>query len=204
MSTIEETNVTSTEAPKRGRRLSTDRSDVILGTVLDLLKDVGYDQLRMQDVADKACVGLSTIYRRWPTKQDVVRAALECDQAAEKWTTTGDARADLRATLVKMAESMNGDGGQTLLGLLATMRSDPEAGDVFRETMIDGLHQHIRGLLAQVLGPDHPDLDLRASAGPAILIYTAAICGKPIDPEAMADRLTTLLLAPDPVPVPPA
>src|SRR6478735_694003 len=95
--------------PKRGRRLSEDRSDVILGTVLELLKEVGYDQIRMQDVADRAGVGLSTIYRRWPAKQDVVRAALECEQAAEKWVTTGDARADLRATLVKMAESMNGD-----------------------------------------------------------------------------------------------
>ena len=189
---------------KRGRRLSEDRSDVILGTVLDLIQEQGYDQLRMQDVADRANVGLSTIYRRWPTKQDVVRAALECPQAAEKWVTTGDPRADLRSTLVKMAESMNGDGGQTILGLLATMRSEPEVGDVFRETMINGLHQHIRGLLAEVLGEDHPDLDLRASAGPAILIYTAAICGNPIDAEPMADRLTTLLLAPDPGPLPPA
>src|SRR4051794_34142046 len=188
---------------KRGRRLSEDRSDAILGTVLELIGEQGYDQLRMQDVADRANVGLSTIYRRWPTKQDVVCAALECPQAAEKWSTTGDARADLRATLVKMAESMNGDGGQTVLGLLATMRSEPEVGDVFRETMIDGMHQHIRGLLAQVLGPDHPDLDRRASAGPAILIYQAAICGKPIDAEAMADRLTTLLLAPDAAPIPP-
>src|SRR5437660_637251 len=63
-------------APKRGRRLSSERSDVILGTVLDLLEEVGYDQIRMQDVADRAGVGLSTIYRRWPAKQDVVRAAL--------------------------------------------------------------------------------------------------------------------------------
>src|SRR4051794_40319419 len=117
--------------PKRGRRLSEDRSDVILETVLELIEEQGYDQLRMQDVADRANVGLSTIYRRWPTKQDVVRAALECPQAAEKWVTTGDPRADFRSTLVKMAEGLNGDGGQTVLGLLATMRSEPEVGDVF-------------------------------------------------------------------------
>ena len=92
-------------APKRGRRLSSDRSDVILGTVLDLLKEVGYDQIRMQDVADRAGVGLSTIYRRWPTKQDVVRAALECEQATEKYVTTGDARADVKSFLKEMAET---------------------------------------------------------------------------------------------------
>src|SRR6476646_373496 len=134
--------------PKRGRRLSADRSDVILGTVLDLLKEVGYDQIRMQDVADRAGVGLSTIYRRWPTKQDVVRAALECEQASEKYVTTGDARADVKAFLKEIAESLTGKGAQTLLGFLATLRSDPEVGDMFRDTMIAGMHEHLKALLA--------------------------------------------------------
>src|SRR6476619_5091401 len=103
---------TTTEPPaKRGRGLSPERSDIILGTVLDLLKEVGYDQIRMQDVADRAGVGLSTIYRRWPAKQDVVRAALECPQAADKCTTTGDARADVRTLLRDMAENRSGEGG---------------------------------------------------------------------------------------------
>ncbi|MCU1356742.1 MAG: TetR family transcriptional regulator [Acidimicrobiales bacterium] len=194
----EEANTDASVAPKRGRRLSEDRSDVILSTVLELINEVGYDQLRVQDVADRANVGLSTIYRRWPTKQDVVRAALQCEEAAQKWVTTGDARADVKSTLVKLAENLAGDGGQTVLGLLATMRTDPEVRDLFRETMLDHLHLHLRTLLASELGEDHPDLDLRASAGPAILIYTAAICGKPMDAEAMAERLADLLFAPTP------
>src|ERR1700730_3588042 len=140
---------TSTQTPaRRGRRLSSDRSDVILETVLDLLKEVGYDQIRMQDVADRACVGLSTIYRRWPTKQDVVRAALSCEQATAKYAVTGDARADVKSCLTEIAESLSGEGAQTMLGFLATMRSDPEVGDVFRETLIVKLHDHLRGLLA--------------------------------------------------------
>jgi AcrR family transcriptional regulator len=183
---------------RRGRRLSTDRSDVILGTVLDLLEEVGYDQIRMQDVADRACVGLSTIYRRWPTKQDVVRAALDCEQASAKFAVTGDARADVKSCLAEMAESLTGAGAQTLLGFLASMRSDPEVCDMFRVTMIARLHDHLRGLLASELGDDFPDLDLRAAAGPAILIYETAICGRPVDSEALADRLTQLLFAPLP------
>src|SRR5947208_3631304 len=111
--------------PRRGRRLSEERSEHILGTVLDVLKDVGYDQLRMQDVADRACVGLSTIYRRWPTKQDLVRASLCCDRAAEKFAVTGDARADVNAFLRRMAEQLSGQGAQTMLGFLASLRSDP-------------------------------------------------------------------------------
>jgi AcrR family transcriptional regulator len=202
MSTTEESaeglEVTSTEAPKRGRRLSTDRSDVILGTVLELLHDVGYDQIRMQDVADKACVGLSTIYRRWPTKQDVVRAALECDQAADKFIVTGDARVDVRSCLLEMAKGLSGDGAQTMLGFLAVMRTDPQVGEMFRETMINRMQTHLRDLLASELGEDFPDLDLRATAGPAILFYQAAVCGHPMDVEAMVDRLVQLLFAPAP------
>ena len=187
----------TTTAPRRGRRLSEDRSEVILGTVLDLINETGYDQLRMQDVADKAGVGLSTIYRRWPTKQEVLRAALQCESSAEdRFPDTGDPRADVAATLAGLAEGLNGDGAQTMLGFLATMRSEPEVAEIVRDTMLDPLHLHLRGLLAQVLGDDHPDLDLRASAGPAILTYTAAICGKPMDAPAIADRLAELLLTP--------
>ena len=39
----------------------------------------------------------------------------------------------------------------------------------------------------------------RAAAGPAILFYLSAVCGKPIDADAMSDRLTALLFAPLPV-----
>src|SRR5256885_16606867 len=84
---------------RRGRRLSEERTEHILGTVLDVLHDMGYDQMRMQDVADRASVGLSTIYRRWPTKQDLVRASPCCDPAAQKNALTPDPRADGRGFL---------------------------------------------------------------------------------------------------------
>lgn len=80
-----------------------------------------------------------------------------------------------------------------MLGFLSTMRSDPEIAEVYRETAISRMHEHLRGLLASELGDDHPDLDLRATAGPAILLYQAAVCGQAMDVEAMAERLTALL-----------
>jgi AcrR family transcriptional regulator len=182
----------------RGRRLDEERSEHILGTVLEVLHDDGYDQLRMQDVADRAGVGLSTIYRRWPTKQELVRAALECPQATEHMVTTDDPRADVHNLLARMATDLTGDGAQTMLGFLASLRADPEVACVFRETKINAMHEFLRERLAAVLGDDFPDLDLRATAGPAILMYQAAVCGKPMDAEAMADRLTDLLFAPLP------
>jgi len=184
-----------TESPRRGRRLSQERTEHILGTVLDVLHDMGYDQMRMQDVAERACVGLSTIYRRWPTKQELVRASLCCDRAAQKYAVSGDPRADVKAFLTRLAEDLRGDGAQTLLGFLASLRSDPETAEVYRQTAVARMHEHLKSLLAAELGDD-PDLDLRASAGPAILLYTAAITGQPIDTEAMTSRITALMFAP--------
>jgi AcrR family transcriptional regulator len=186
------------QQPRRGRRLDDERTEHILGTVLDVLHDVGYDQLRMQDVADRACVGLSTIYRRWPTKQDLVRASLCCDRATQKFAVTGDARADVTAFLQRFAEEVSGKGAQTMLGFLSSLRSDPEIAEVYRDTAVSRMHEHLRSLLASELGDDFPDLDLRAAAGPAILMYQTAVCGQPIDAEAIAARLTELLFAPSP------
>ena len=180
---------------RRGRRLSEERTEHILGTVLDVLHDAGYDQLRMQDVADRACVGLSTIYRRWPTKQELVRASLCCERASQKFPVTGDPRADVKAMLQRMAEDLSGDGAQTMLGFLSTLRTEPEIADVYRDTVLAGMHEHLKSLLAAELGDDFPDLNLRATIGPAVILYTAAIFGQPIDPEAMATRLTELLFA---------
>jgi AcrR family transcriptional regulator len=199
MVTSDAAEVGSLEAPhKRGRRLAADRSDVILETVLELLQEVGYDQIRMQDVAERACVGLSTIYRRWPTKQDLVRAALECDKATAKFATTGDPRADLRSFLSEMAENLRGEGAQTMLGFLSVTRSEPEVTNVFRETIVSRVHAHLRGLLAAELGEDFPDLDLRAMAAPAVLLYDAAVCGQQMDTDALIERLVQLLFAPLP------
>ena len=184
--------------PARGRRLSEERSEDILETVLHLLKEVGYDQLRMQDVADRAGAGLATIYRRWPTKQELVRASLECDLAREKYVVTDDPRADVRTLLTQLARDMSGDGAQTLLGFVSSCRADPEIAEVFRETAIARMQEFLAERIGAELGEDFPDLDLRATAGPAIIFYTAAVCGKPMDAEAMADRLTALLFAPAP------
>jgi AcrR family transcriptional regulator len=164
--------------------------------VLELLKEVGYDQLRMQDVADRAGAGLATIYRRWPTKQDLVRASLECERAQEKFAVTDDPRADVRAFLARIAREVSGDGAQTIMGFLSSCRSEPEVAAVFRETALARMHDFLVDRLGAELGADFPDLDLRATAGPAILFYTAAVCGKPIEPDAFADRLTALLFAP--------
>jgi AcrR family transcriptional regulator len=60
---------TTSVAHRRGRPRVAARDAAILDATQQLLDELGYDRLRIQDVADRAHAGLATIYRRWPTKQ---------------------------------------------------------------------------------------------------------------------------------------
>lgn len=184
-----------TPRARRGRPLSTERSDHILNHVGELLQEVGYDGLRMSDVAERAGVGLATIYRRWPTKRELVYAALGCATLPFELQCTGDARRDVRNTLLAMAEGMNAGGDQSLMSYLSCMREDPEMGDVWRGATIMKLHLYLRERIAAVLGEDHPELDVRAQAGPAILVYQGGICAEQLDAPGLADALTAMIFA---------
>jgi AcrR family transcriptional regulator len=59
---------------------------------------VGIEHLSIEDVAERARVNKTTIYRRWPTPESLAHAALVC--AAETHSSppdTGSLRGDLRA-----------------------------------------------------------------------------------------------------------
>src|SRR5260221_3464828 len=90
----------------RGRPRAADREPLILDAKSQLLDEVGYDHLRVQDVADRAHVGLATIYRRWATKQDLVIAAMHRDKAGLARPETDDPRADFEDQLREMVHQL--------------------------------------------------------------------------------------------------
>jgi AcrR family transcriptional regulator len=82
----------------------------ILSATLKELGRRGYGALRIDDVAHRAGVNKTTVYRRWPTREDLVRAAL-LSIAADRFVVpnTGELRSDLMAiarATVEMALSI--------------------------------------------------------------------------------------------------
>jgi AcrR family transcriptional regulator len=72
----------------------------ILSVTLDQLGRDGYAGLSVDQVAQAAGVNKTTIYRRWPTKSDLVIAAIVASRAsAPPFRPTGDFRRDLVALL---------------------------------------------------------------------------------------------------------
>src|SRR3954469_5592498 len=74
-----------TPAVRRGRgrprRPGTDER--IKAAAADLMLQRGFDGMTMDDVAARAGVGKATVYRRWPSKDDLAVAAMETLYSAE-------------------------------------------------------------------------------------------------------------------------
>src|SRR6516165_6196245 len=113
----------SPERGSLGRPRAEDRTPAILEAAKALLGEVGYDRLRIQDVADRAGAGLATLYRRWPTKQALVADALRYHAEALFPPVQEDPRADLQALYGVLFEKLCGEGGEVLPGLLVALRT---------------------------------------------------------------------------------
>ncbi|RKT83497.1 DNA-binding transcriptional regulator, AcrR family [Saccharopolyspora antimicrobica] len=83
--------------PSRGRprRAETDRA--ILTAAAELLAEHGYAELTIEAVAARAGVGRPTVYRRWPTKEDLVVGTLIDAVRPLEAPKTGNAADDLCA-----------------------------------------------------------------------------------------------------------
>jgi AcrR family transcriptional regulator len=142
----------------------------------DLLHERGYEGLRMKDVALRSGAGLGALYRRWPSKRELVLSALQAmaDEAAV--TPTDDPEADLAAGLINLAEGLRRGVGTLLASLLSHPESELSAAilaakhEPFRKAHLERLRR--------VIG-DVPDLRARADIGPALVIYRTMTEGYP-------------------------
>ena len=117
--------MTAIDHRKRSRRRGAVLEEAILEAALSELVDVGYAQLRVERVAERAGASKASLYRRWPGKielvMDAVYHVLPDPTAAPD---TGTLRGDLLALLRTVADRLAGPAGQALRGLLSDVLSD--------------------------------------------------------------------------------
>ncbi len=84
---------------KPGRPRSAQAHKAIIDAALELLAEEGYQGLSIEAVAARAGVGKTTIYRRWPSKEELVMEAIRHVQVDVSFVDTGNFRNDLVALL---------------------------------------------------------------------------------------------------------
>lgn len=111
------------------------RGDAVVQKVLEAtrqeLATVGYRAMRIEDVATRAEVHKTTVYRRWPTKSDLVRdAMLELIDEHHVTPDTGTLRGDLMAIGARMVEFFSSLAGQGLFRMIMAESADPELAGI--------------------------------------------------------------------------
>jgi AcrR family transcriptional regulator len=101
--------------------------DAVLRSTLEALAGGGYAALSFDDVAARARVSRTTVYRRWPTKGELVRAALlrmaeDLPQAPD----TGAIRSDLLALARLKLSGPNSARDRALFRAFVAEAADPE------------------------------------------------------------------------------
>lgn len=98
----------------------------VLDATLDELGRTGYEALTLERVATRAGVNRTTIFRRWPNKAELVRAAMERSTRAIDFDwDTGSLRGDLKVLIERAHETLFAPGMVGFLRILLGAGSDP-------------------------------------------------------------------------------
>jgi AcrR family transcriptional regulator len=99
---------------RSGGRSARVRAAVLDATVVELVA-VGYGQLSMEAVAQRAGVHKTTLYRRWSTREAlVVEALLARSERTVQVPDTGHVRSDLRAVMHAVVANLTSAEGAAL------------------------------------------------------------------------------------------
>ena len=181
-------------ARRRGRPRDAGRDEAIMEATVALLGERGFDRFTVQDIADRAGVGLGAIYRRWPTKLDAVMAAVRLiDEDAPTIAPSGNVEGDLGRALIVAVRSLAGCSGSVVPGLVSAMRDDPDLARLLQETAISPRLEMFREIMAPAF-PDPVERDLRAEMAMAIPLSRFLLAGKVPSEHEIRTKLVPLIL----------
>jgi AcrR family transcriptional regulator len=102
------------------------RRDVLEATA-ELVAEVGVERVTIEEIAARSGAAKTTIYRHWPSKQELVVEAVHRCLATPVTPNTGRLRDDLVQCFEGMIQTdLQGQVGQMYPSLLDAARRDPE------------------------------------------------------------------------------
>ncbi|MFD5652484.1 MULTISPECIES: TetR/AcrR family transcriptional regulator [unclassified Streptomyces] len=194
----------SAQTPSRRRGAVLERA--ILEAALDQLGTVGWNGLTMEGVAAGAQTGKAAVYRRWPSKEDLVAEALrsglpDFDTAPD----CGSVREDLLELCRRARDAMFSRPGFALRSVIH--ECDAAQAERFHAVIVKGVVEPTLKLLREVIerGTERGDVRRDAVNGyvcdaiPAMMMYRSKICASEWtdrELEEMIDQLMIPLLRP--------
>lgn len=126
----------------------TARESELLAVTLRLLQQHGYDRLSLDEVAAESRASKATMYRRWPSKAELVLAAfIEGTRTDMELPNTGSLREDLLAVGAQMLTDVELHA-PTMRAILNEVARSPALVDAFRSEFI----AQLRLLMMELFG----------------------------------------------------
>jgi AcrR family transcriptional regulator len=171
----------------------------ILKATIAEIEISGYAGLSMERVAERARASKASLYRRWPSKVELVMDAIygllpDPAEAAD----TGSLRGDLLALLRSAAEMLAGPGGTAIRGLISDALRDPQLADRLRSytrgRSVAAMNEIVRRATdRRELGPG-TITTRQLEAGLWVMRFHFLINGSPISDEVIVEIVDEVVL----------
>ncbi|HWH26200.1 MAG TPA: TetR/AcrR family transcriptional regulator [Pseudolysinimonas sp.] len=188
--------------PKLGRKRDHTRDAEILEATLDVLAETGYDGMTIEMVAARARAGKATVYRRWPSKPELVldavagmkATAVDLDALPDTGTLRGDLLALIKAPTLRESEHKL----KIMTGIISMIARNPEFAAATRAVLVEPRVSANRILFRRALdrgeiSPD-ADIDRLCMVGPAMVAFRVLVLQQPVTREFMLSIIDGIVL----------
>ena len=162
--TVRPVMVSTTLTVGAGRPRDPRIDEAVVAAVVELLCEVGYQRLSIAAVAARAGTTKPAIYRRWPTKAQLVHEAVFPAEGRPLVPETDDLAADLRSMLTDgIALFSRPEVRAAAPGLLADLAQDPGAHPRLLARFTSPMFDQLQGRLERAAAAHQvrPDVDAR-------------------------------------------
>ncbi|MDN5858955.1 MAG: TetR/AcrR family transcriptional regulator [Pseudonocardia sp.] len=189
------------EAARTRARRRTGRAlvEAILEATIAEIDEVGYAELSMERVAERAQASKASLYRRWPGKVAlVVDAAYHVLPDPAGLADTGTVRGDLLTVLRHMGDQVAGPAGRAMRGVLGDVLRDPARAEEFRSRTRGSSVAMIETVLRRAHARGELDADTvtqrQREAGPALLRLHVLTHDGPVPDEVIVGIVDEVVL----------
>jgi AcrR family transcriptional regulator len=174
------------------------REAELLAVTLELLQEHGYDRLSLDAVATTARASKATLYRRWPTKAQLVMAAfIEGTRQAAVDPDTGTLRGDLLALGEQILAHVSTHAG-TIRAVLVEVSRNAELNAIMQEQFLAQRKALMAHLFARAV--DRAEIDAAAISEdlwdvlPGYLIFRSVLTGRAASRRTVRDLVDNVLI----------
>ncbi|MER5964335.1 TetR/AcrR family transcriptional regulator [Streptomyces sp. NPDC002057] len=173
----------------------------ILEAALEQLGRVGWNGLTMEGVAIGAQTGKAAVYRRWPSKEDLVADALQAGlPTLDEAPDLGGVREDLYGLCRRVRDVMYSKPGFALRAVLH--ECDADSAERFHGLILTGVVEPSARLFRDVLSRGIARGEVRADAIddlvvdviPAMMMYRSKVCASEWQDAELAELIDRIMV----------